>query len=467
MNTIIISSNFLTNIGTNQQTANADPLTGTCWWTNRWRPLICQRCRQSPMLPSEPTFWPSYTLRFAVRGFCRQSDFWVSAETDLFRIGLVRTMRLLWFLFQCPFAVVVLPNERSSILGRLSALRWQSWIWSHSVCSRGIWLLLWWDTCTHFLSFNILILFVSIRQSLDSFQHHFQIAFPAEVSTDMPNYVLVMPSAVMVSVAARAVVFWIMNVVLLCLAVPLARQSVFKQLDDADGGYVDEAVEDGNAIHYSRNNNHGKKLVSLSNWSIVFETCQESVTIYCWSVFYNVFYFFAIGLWTFRSKERSRQRMCVNAFAIEMCCKLYIGREKQKYWNIEISELFIIGTYCSKLICLDVGIREIKKREIKKAIHTIWFSWVMNRFIIIYNFSAKNSILCTLDSRRINRILDYKLNTHPRIRIIQPSCPPPSGPPHCHSPPVTMSTVSTTRHRVRLPPTVTATTTATIRQPHP
>lgn len=68
---------------------------------------------------------------------------------------------------------------------------------------------------------------------------------------------LVAPSALLFAITTRGIVFWIMNVVLLFLVVPMARRSVFKDLDEYDDADIDDATVngEGGVMHYSRNNN--------------------------------------------------------------------------------------------------------------------------------------------------------------------------------------------------------------------
>lgn len=97
---------------------------------------------------------------------------------------------------------------------------------------------------------------------MEAFLLQFEITLPVGESANdfgVPKYLLVVPSAVMLAVSARAIVFWIMNVVLVFLAVPMAKRSIFKDEDeDANGEFAYDGPDESGDQHYSRNNNHMK-----------------------------------------------------------------------------------------------------------------------------------------------------------------------------------------------------------------
>lgn len=64
----------------------------------------------------------------------------------------------------------------------------------------------------------------------------------------------------LLAITTRGIVFWIMNLVLLFLVVPMARRSIFKETsvyNDDDDVYIDDDNMSGErgVTHYSRNNN--------------------------------------------------------------------------------------------------------------------------------------------------------------------------------------------------------------------
>lgn len=107
---------------------------------------------------------------------------------------------------------------------------------------------------------------------MDTFLRLFEITLPegeAAEAFDVPKYLLGAPAAVMLAVSARAIVFWIMNVVLVFLVIPMARRSIFKDGDeDAIGEFAYDGPDEGDDRHYSRNNNHMNKQVWLRSFNL-------------------------------------------------------------------------------------------------------------------------------------------------------------------------------------------------------